>query len=149
LKGDTNVIDRTTETNESVAPTAVRIAERDRLSALPRHFGLQSMLRVESAVYSAMRELAREYTGGYWHYYELENGGFYMAPDAATPFAVSVHGNHFTGTLSADAVGIVASLFGINRVANTGCERCIEHYYLLRDYAASHAENGDIFRAID
>jgi Antirestriction protein len=143
------VIESTTDTNESVAPTAVLIAQRDRLRALPRHFGVHSMLRVESAVYSAMRELAREYTGGYWHYYELSNGGFYMAPDAATPFAVSVHGNDFTGSLSPDAAGIVASLFGINRVANSGCEKCIEHYYRLRDYAASHAEARDIFRAID
>jgi hypothetical protein len=143
------VIDPTTDTREPIAPTAVLIAQRDRLRALPRHFGAHSMLRVESAVYSAMREIAPEYTGGYWHYYDLSNGGFYMAPDAATPFAVSVHGNYFTGSLSADAVGIVASLFGINRVANRGCEKCIEHYYLLRDYAAAHAENRDIFRAID
>ena len=142
-------MDKTTDSGDSPAPTAVLIGSRDRLRALPRHFGVQSMLRVESAVYSAMRMLAREYTGGYWHYYEVSNGGFYMAPAAPTPFAVSVHGNGFTGNLSADAVGIVASLFGINRVANAGCERCIEHYYLLRDYAASHAESSDIFGAID
>ena len=107
------------------------------------------MLQVESAVYAAMREMAAEYTGGYWHYYDVSNGGFYMAPQAETPFAVSVHGNGFAGSLSADTVGIVASLFGINRIANRGCERCIEHYYLLRDYAASHPEAHHIFRAID
>lgn len=143
------MIESTTHPSEPIAPTAVRIAQRDRLRALPRHFSVHSMLRVESAVYAAMRELACEYTGGYWHYYDLSNGGFYMAPDAVAPFAVSVHGNFFTGTLSPDAVGIVASLFGINRVANAGCERCIEHYYLLRDFAASHPEASAIFRAID
>lgn len=139
----------TTESSEGHAISAVRIAERDRLRALPRHFGVQSMLRVESAVYAAMRELAPEYRGGYWHYYEMSNGGFYMAPDASAPFAVSVDGNGFRGSLSPDVAGIVASLFGINRIANAGCEKCIEHHYLLRDYAASHAAHGDIFRAID
>jgi Antirestriction protein len=143
------VIDKTTDNSESGVVTAVRISQRDRLRALPRHFGVHFMLRVESAVYSAMRELVHEYTGGYWHYYDLSNGGFYMAPDTATPFAVSVHGNGFSRTLSADTAGIVASLFGINRIANADCERCIEHYYLLRDYAASHADARDIFRAID
>jgi hypothetical protein len=142
-------MDKTTDSGDSPTPTVTLIGQRDRLRALPRHFGVQSMLRVESAVYSAMRMLAREYSGGYWHYYEVSNGGFYMAPAAPTSFAVSVHGNGFAGPLSADAVGIVASLFGINRVANAGCERCIEYYYLLRDYAASHAEHSHIFRAID
>ena len=139
----------TTPTHDEAAPTATRIADAERLQALPRHFGVQFMLRVESAIYAAMREIAPEYRGGYWHYYEVSNGGFYMAPDATTPFAVSVDGNGFRASLSPDVAGIVASLFGINRVANAGCEKCIEHYYLLRDYAASHAAHSDIFRAID
>jgi hypothetical protein len=106
--------------------SAARIAERDRLRALPRHFGVQSMLRVESAVYAAMRDLAPEYQGGYWHYYELSNGRFYIAPDASAPFEASVDGNGFRGSLSPDVACIVASLFGISRVANAGCEKCIE-----------------------
>jgi hypothetical protein len=123
----------TTESSEGQAIGAARIVEGDRLRALTRHFRVQSMLRVESAVYAAMRDLAPEYQGGYWHYYELSNGGFYMAPDASAPFEVSVGGNGFRGSLSPDVAGIVASLFGINRVANAGCQKCIEHYYLLRD----------------
>jgi Antirestriction protein len=138
-------------TNEPCDPvvTAERIPDGERLNALPRHFGVRSMLRVESAVYASMREIARDYSGGYWHYYELSNGGFYMAPDASIPFAILVQGNGFSGILSADAVGIVASLFGINRVSFSGCDRCVDQFYRLRDFALSHAEQRQIFRAID
>src|SRR5271156_2639494 len=113
--------------------TASLVADSERSNALPRHFGMASMLRVESAVYGAMRSFARSYGGGFWRYFNLSNGGFYMAPFGDEPYAISVEGNGYEGTLSADATGIVASLFGINRIANTGCERCIAHYYLLRD----------------
>src|ERR1700688_1442010 len=41
---------------------------------------LRPVLRVEDAVYRVMRDLAQEYRGGYWHFYELSNGGLYMAP---------------------------------------------------------------------
>jgi len=143
------VTDRTNDAGDLPPITAHLIAEGARLDALPRHFGLRSMLRVEFAIYDALRELARDYSGAYWHYYELSNGGFYMAPAAERPFEVSVEGNGFSGSLSADAAGVVASLFGINRVANAGCERSIRHYYLLRDYALFHAEQQSIFRAID
>jgi len=125
------------------------LSEGERLDALPRHFGGRGMLKVEFSIYDALRELAEGYGGGYWHYYELSNGGFYMAPDVASPFELSVMGNGFSDSLSADAAGIVASLFGINLIANTGDQRCIEHYYLLRDFACLHAEQSSIFRAID
>lgn len=141
--------DKTQESPQQPAITARRLSEGERLDALPRHFGGRGMLKVEFAIYDALRELAAGYEGGYWHYYELSNGGFYMAPDIASPFTLSVSGNGFSGSLSADAAGIVASLFGINLIANRRDERCIEHYYLLRDFALGHAEQSSIFRAID
>ena len=48
------------------------------------------MLTVEYAVYAFMRKLSNQYTGGYWSYLELSNGGFYMAPSHEAPFNVSV-----------------------------------------------------------
>lgn len=129
--------------------TARQLGESERLDTLPRHFGGRGMLQVEFSIYDALRELADGYRGGYWHYYQLSNGGFYMAPDTDTPFRLSVAGNGFSGSLSADATGIVASLFGINRIAHIPDQRCIEHYYLLRDFALLHAEQSSIFRAID
>jgi Antirestriction protein len=39
------------------------------------------MLTVERTVYDVLNELAPDYCGGYWHFYALSNGGFYMAPE--------------------------------------------------------------------
>jgi len=46
---------------------AREIPEIERLQILPRHFG-RHMITVERAVYTFMRELSQEYTGGYWSY---------------------------------------------------------------------------------
>jgi hypothetical protein len=42
-------------------------------------------------------------------YYELSNGGFYMAPCLDKKLTMFVEGNGYEGILSADAAGIVAS----------------------------------------
>jgi len=65
--------------NTSTTINAREIPSDERLQLLPRHFG-RHMLTVEYAVYAFMRKLTNQYTGGYWHYFELSNGGFYMAP---------------------------------------------------------------------
>src|SRR4030088_953629 len=52
---------------------ARQVRDDERIETLPRHFG-RYMMRVEDAVYTFMRELAQEYRGGYWHFYELSNG---------------------------------------------------------------------------
>jgi hypothetical protein len=86
---------------------AREIPDSERLPILPRHFG-RHMLTVEHAVYSFMRRLSSEYTGGYWIYVELSNGGFYMAPTHEAPVNVRVDTNGFEGPMSADAAGITA-----------------------------------------
>jgi len=41
---------------------------------------MQFMLYGENLVYLWMKKLCDEYNGGYWTYYKLSNGGYYMAP---------------------------------------------------------------------
>jgi hypothetical protein len=107
------------------------------------------MLRVESAVYSALNVLATEYEGGYWHYYELSNGGFYMAPDGG-PFRIQVSGNDFDDVLSGDAVGIVACLFTYSRLSfECRSQVLAEHYHRLRAFALHHPERSKVLAAID
>ncbi len=74
---------------------AQKVADDARIHTLPHHFG-RHMLIVEDAVYRWMRRLAPEYSGGYWHFYELSNGGFYMAPDCE-PLLLRVEGNGYEG----------------------------------------------------
>ena len=128
---------------------AREIANDERMQTLPRHFG-REMLAVEYAIYAFMRKLARQYTGGYWTFYELSNGGFYMAPECETTFHVSVDGNDFQGTMSADAAGITACLFALSHLSfQIPSGTIANHYHQLRDFALEHAEAGAILAAID
>jgi hypothetical protein len=67
---------------------------------------------------------------------------------------LQVDGNGFDGDVSADAAGIVVTLFALcqlaEEVAGThDADAFSEHYHRLRAFADSHAEAGAIFRAID
>jgi hypothetical protein len=128
---------------------AREIPDSERLQILPRHFG-RHMLTVEHAVYSFMRRLSSEYTGGYWIYVELSNGGFYMAPTHEAPFNVRVDTNGFEGPMSADAAGITACLFALSHLSfQIQHESIATHFHKLRDFALDHAEASVIMAAID
>ncbi|MGH8221232.1 MAG: antirestriction protein [Steroidobacteraceae bacterium] len=128
---------------------AREVPEAERPEVLPRHFG-RHMLTVEQAIYTFMRELSPEYTGGYWRFLELTNGGFYMAPEGSERFELRVDGNGFDGQLSADAAGITACLFAFSHLSfQVQNDSIAQHYHLLRQFALDHPEAGRIFAAID
>jgi hypothetical protein len=93
--------------------TASLVADNHRLTFLPSYFGPRLMMRGEALVYAWLRRLSEDYDGGYWNYYTLTNGGFYMAPKPDKRLRVEVDGNGFSGEMSADAAGIVATLFAL------------------------------------
>ena len=127
---------------------AREVASGERIRMLPKHFG-RDMLTVEYAIYAFMRKLAREYAGGYWTFFELSNGGFYMAPECETKFLVWVDANGFSGTMSADAAG-TSCLFALSHLSFQVRNQSIaDHFHLLRDFALGHAEAGTILAAID
>ena len=129
--------------------TANLLPEESRMGFLPAFFG-QAMMIGEGLVYCWMRNLSEDYQGGYWDYFKLSNGGFYMAPRTSKKFRVLVAGNYFEGELSADAAGIVATLYALCELANrTASDRVVDLYHLLRDYASEHPDAGQIFAAID
>ena len=130
------------------------VADGNRLNFLPTYFGPELMLIGEMLVYQTADELCHDYKGGYWLFHELSNGGFYMAPDFDAPMRISVSGNYFDDVMSADAAGVVISLFAINRLIGRmhgqhDVDALIERYHFLRDFASEHAEAGLIFAAID
>jgi hypothetical protein len=105
---------------------------------------------IHTLVYQYMRELSRTYRGGYWHFYDLSNGGFYMAPSDDAQVLIHVEGNDYEGSLSADAAGVVVSLFALCQLsAQYQTSTFVEHYHWLRDFALDHAECRAIFAAID
>ncbi|WP_299945665.1 antirestriction protein [uncultured Microbulbifer sp.] len=124
-----------------------------RMNFLPACFGRRLMMKGEASVYSWMDKLCEDYNGGYWHFYTLSNGGFYMAPEVNEPMRLQVVGNYFDGELSSDAAGIVTTLFAIQTIASRAKgadkDRLIDRYYLLQNFASEHPESAAIFRAID
>ena len=141
------------EAQELSPITAVLVDDDHRLDFLPAHFGPRLMMRGESLAYAWMRRLAEDYNGGFWNYYTLTNGGFYMAPVLGR-LHLEVAGNGYSGEMSADAAGIVATLFVLGQLAadtqgTAECDALIDRYHWLRDYAADHAEAAQIYRAID
>ena len=125
------------------------VPDGERMNFLPKAFGSRLMLRGEISVYNWLDRLSQEYSGGFWHYYEIPKG-FYMAPADYDKLRIVWPMNYFERDMSADAAGIVATLFPL-------CELCsqyrsddlAEKYHALRDFAGEHAEANAIFAAID
>jgi len=134
--------------------TASLVVEEQRLEFLPTYFGPRVMLRGEALVFAWLETLSEDYGGGFWNFYTLTNGGFYMAPASDKRMRLEVDGNGFSGEVSADAAGIVATLFALNQLAaemagTHGGDVLIERYHALRDFVSSHPEAASIIRAID
>jgi hypothetical protein len=115
-------------------------------------FGNDFPMKLEPYIYAVAGNLAKEYRGGYWQFYRLDNGGFYMSPLTDKTFDV-VCDNGYEGHLSADALGIVACLYAYSHLSFVGgsvfAELCAEQFHLLREYALDHPEVGAIMAAID
>ncbi|WP_454783512.1 antirestriction protein [Legionella sp. WA2022007384] len=129
--------------------TSKLVCDKQRLSFLPKHFGTM-MIRAEQAIYNTLKVMCPTYEGGYWHFYELSNRGFYLAPDMDEPLPIYVEGNGYDGEVSADAAGIITTLCVLNQLCwKTKSDKTIQQYYLLRDYIEYHKEAADIYAAID
>ena len=131
--------------------TNIIVPESERMAFVDKLFGIGDVIKLEPTVFTMAERLAPQYTGGYWQFHELGNGGFYMAPRFDTEFSISCE-NGFEGKLSPDALGVAASMyafshlsFGDGRLAET----CAEQYHLLREYVFEHPEAKAILRAID
>jgi len=138
------------EHTEPTRISATKIGDADRLKFLPRHFGPQ-MLTVERAVYAHLAHLSADYCGGYWDYFDLSNGGCYLAPATSRGYRVTVEGNGFNGKFDADCVGIVATLFALSHLSMRfpDVERLARRFYQLRDFACEHPDGNLILAAID
>ena len=127
---------------------AYRVSDHARMGTLPRHFGPR-MVAVEHKIYDLMGQFVADYDGGFWDFFELSSGGFYMAPQMpAVQF--SVESNGYEGRMSADAAGIAVCLFAFSHLAfDQNAEVYSRHFHWLRDFALGHVEASQIFAAID
>lgn len=129
---------------------ATIVPEEKRLAVLPRFFSFTQMLHAEALVFAYMAKLSVDYSGGYWHYYTLSNGGFYMAPAIDKAMRIEWNGNGYSGIMTADAAGIIATLFAVNHLAaETDTDKMTELYHQLLHFACGHPEDKAILAAID
>ena len=135
------------------AITATRVSEAQRLNFLPHHFGAH-MMRVEHYFYTRCRDLLENYSGGYWEFYNLSNGGCYMAING-DPMTFFNADSGVRATLSADGAGIIVMLYVLSELSFTFqsdeqfSERLGDRFHQLRAFAATHPDRGVIFNAID
>ncbi len=128
--------------------TATQVPDAYRLSFLPSHFqGLYP--KVEAAIYHFARTLCPDYTGGYWIFHDLSNGGGYMAPTTSQLAVQSPNGH--TCAVTGDAVGIIATLFALSHLSfeHQDSDMLSDRFHQLRDFAIDHAEADNILAAID
>lgn len=132
--------------------TRQQVIDSQRIQNTADLFGIHFPLNIEPAIYSITSNIAAEYDGGYWEFYSLSNGGFYMAPSSDSQYQTSSE-NGFEGKLSADALGITACLYAYSHLSfssNTAfAEMCANHYHWLRAYILEHKEASAILSAID
>jgi hypothetical protein len=131
--------------------TCTQVSEDRRLDVTAKIFGLHFPLAIEPAIYMFADRLSSEYRGGYWHFHELGNGGFYMAPEDDSFEVVSENG--YSGSMSADAFGLCCCLYAYSHISFTSnmdlAELSGRHYHLLRDFMMEHSEINTILAAID
>jgi hypothetical protein len=144
---------KTMNTETSVAVRSIvaqRVPEGEETSeVLSRHFA-HHLLKVEDSIFMVMQRLVPEQHAAAWHFYELSNGGFYMAPDLHVVLRVR---NLVTGDyreMSADATGLAVSLLAFRHLSTQmRSDVMVRHYYQLRDFVLAHPEAKEILAAVD
>ena len=116
--------------------------EELRLRRIYKEFGVYA-LQVERYIFNQFRALCPEYDGGSWDFYEVSNGGWFMAPRDKENYTLMCAGNWYTGTVSAEAAGIIACLYVYGNL------QYADKYWDLREYAYQHPEAAKILAAID
>lgn len=116
------------------------------------HFGtVKGFATFEVVIFTIMGQFCDEYTGGYWEYCTLPNGGAFIYPDLEhEKLALFNMHNGNEAELSPEAAGITVCLMLYSQWSfRTESELLVERFYQLRDYAIQHSESSAIFHLID
>jgi hypothetical protein len=143
--------------------TATLVSESDRTAFLPRLAGKHAM-PFEARAFDFAEHFLPGYLGGMWDFYEVgEDGlGFMVPPLTDAPglpaglHEIGVPSNGYTGRVSAEAAGIIITLFALNHTYHSIRGRSddeedflADRYQALLDYACEHPEAAAIGGAID
>lgn len=118
---------------------------------LPTLFGVRLLIIAENAVYSFMNRLSpRDYGGGFWNFYEHSGYPLFLAPTSKPRFRIESEITEFRGEVSAEAAGIIATLFTFSHLSfQFESDFLPRGYDRLRAYVDGHPEASEIYQAID
>ncbi|KTQ96326.1 antirestriction protein [Aureimonas ureilytica] len=131
-------------------PTAELVPDEHRMDFLPTLFGLRLLMVGENAVYSFLKRLSPDYGGGFWEFLQYEGKPLYLRPASDRRFRMACEPNDYGGEVSADAAGVIATLFALSHLSfSDPSDRMAKAYQRLYAFAAHHPEAPEIFAAID
>ncbi len=132
------------------------VPEDERLDFLPDLVGLRCM-DVELAIFQFMGKLDNLYKGGYWDFVRINSGGGYLRPDWEGKRQLIWPDNCSDELVSADAAGIVVTLFALSRVSFisaekeqwNAAERLSKVHRQITEFSRHHPEGSQIAALID
>ena len=145
-------LESTSMSTSVIAPqSATIVPEASRPEFLPTLFGRSLLIVAENAVYSLMERLSPlDYGGGFWDFFEHGGMPLFLAPQSKSRFRITGEITGFQGEVSAEAAGIIATLFAFSHLSfQYQSEHLSEGYGRLYAYSADHPEAAEIFQAID
>lgn len=118
-----------------------------RTCCLPRVAGSRCVV-LENLIYDMLRRMTVDYDGGYWLFYDLSNGGFYMAPASNCTYSLTCQ-NTFEHDVSADTAGIISCAMAYSHLSFSKCgDRFATAYYQLSDFIFQHRDAAIIRAAL-
>lgn len=119
-----------------------------RLQCLPNLVGDRHMVLLRT-IHDMMSGMTDEDTRGFWNYYTLSNGGFFMAPKSDKTFDISCD-NGFEHEVTADTAGIIACAAAYSHLSMLEDSATFgTAYKLLAHFIFQHRDAGIIRAALD
>lgn len=127
------------------------VSDAERTKVVAERFGT-SFIQVESSVFDLAASLSNQYNGGFWDFFRLSNGGFYMVPHGHEKYMLTCP-NGYAGSMTADGFGITVCLYAYSLLSFSAnadlAQICARYYHLLRDFLFMHDEAEAILSACD
>jgi len=99
-------------------PKATLVPDERRPEFLPTLFGHRLLIVAENTVYSMMERLSpQDYGGGHWDFFEDDSQPLFLAPTSRPRFRIQGDITCFQGDVSAEAAGIIATLFAFSHLS--------------------------------
>jgi hypothetical protein len=129
---------------------ALKVTNPDeRLLCLPNIAGWDCVV-LEHTIYDMLSILSDDYGGGFWDYYRLSNGGFFMAPTDQTTYRMRSHANFFEGVVAAETAGLIATAMAYSHLSfRPRGSNFAMAYQLLCEFIFQHPDAGTIRAALD